>query len=128
MNRYCNMTGVGLIPFSPLCRGHLARPPSEYGASVRSAQEKDGWKGAHGTVEPDLSIIKRLQEVAEKRGWSMSDVALAWINKRVAAPIIGASSIERLDGVLSARGKVLSEDEEKVLEELYQPKAIVGHT
>ena len=58
----------------------------------------------------------------------MSQVALAWINKRVASPIIGFSSIERMDEALDVRGKTLTEEEEKYLEELYVPKAIVGHS
>ncbi len=57
----------------------------------------------------------------------MSQVALAWINKRVSSPIIGFSSIERMDEALEARGKTLAEEEEKYLEELYVPKAISGH-
>lgn len=58
----------------------------------------------------------------------MSHVALAWINKRVASPIIGFSSVERMDEALEARGKVLSEEEEKYLEELYESRKIVGHS
>lgn len=58
----------------------------------------------------------------------MSQVALAWINKRIASPIIGFSSIERMDEALDVRGKTLTEEEEKYLEELYVPKAIVGHS
>ncbi|KAH8890518.1 Aldo/keto reductase [Thozetella sp. PMI_491] len=127
MIQFCNDTGVGLIPYSPLCRGHLARPPSEFGRSLRSADEKAGWKGSHGTVEPDLSIIGRVHETAEKHGWPMSHVALAWINKRVAAPIVGGSSIARLEEVLGARGKVLTAEEEGYLEELYEPKPVSGH-
>lgn len=127
MNRYCNDTGVGLIPWAPLCRGHLARPPKDYGSTMRSEQEKKGASGAHGTVEPDLTIIKRVVEVADKHKWPMSHVALAWINKRVSSPIIGFSSVERIEQAITARGKVLSDDEEKLLEELYEPKAIMGH-
>ena len=37
--------------------------------------------------------MKRVKEMAEKQGWKMSHVALAWINKRVASPIIGFSSV-----------------------------------
>jgi aryl-alcohol dehydrogenase-like predicted oxidoreductase len=66
--------------------------------------------------------------LAEKKGWKMSQVALAWINKRIASPIIGFSSIERMDEALDVRGKTLTEEEEKYLEELYVPKAIVGHS
>lgn len=81
-----------------------------------------------GLSETDIEIIKRVQELAEKKDWKMSHVALAWINKRVSSPIIGFSSIERMDEAIGARGKTLTEEEEKYLEELYKPKAIVGHS
>lgn len=58
----------------------------------------------------------------------MSHVALAWINKRISSPIIGFSSIDRLDELIGVRGKTLTEEEEKYLEELYIPKAISGHS
>lgn len=127
MNRFCDDTGVGLIPWAPLCRGHLARPPTEFGSTERSKGEKENQPGHHGTVEPDLTIIKRVQEIADKKGWPMSHVALAWINKRVSSPIIGFSSVKRIEEAIEAKGKVLTEEEEKYLEELYQPKAISGH-
>lgn len=69
-----------------------------------------------------------MEELAKKHGWKMSHVALAWINKRVASPIIGFSSVERMDEALEARGKVLTEEEEKYLEELYVDRAIQGHS
>jgi len=128
MNRFCNDTGVGLIPWAPLCRGHLARRPDEFGSTKRSQGEKENQKGSHGTVEPDLTIIKRVVETADKHEWPISHVALSWINKRVTSPIIGFSSIARMDEAIAARGKVLTDEEEKYLEELYQPKAINGHT
>ncbi|KAK5654336.1 hypothetical protein OQA88_7514 [Cercophora sp. LCS_1] len=128
MNRFCNDTGVGLIPWAPLCRGHLARRPDAFGSTKRSKGEKETQPGSHGTVEPDLTIIDRVVEVADKHEWPMSHVALAWINKRVAAPIIGFSSVKRLEEAVSARGKTLTAEEEKYLEELYQPKAIQGHS
>jgi aryl-alcohol dehydrogenase-like predicted oxidoreductase len=128
MNRFCNETGVGLIPWAPLCRGHLARPPAEFGSTTRSEQEKAGGPGVSGAVEPDQTIIKRVQELAEKKGWTMSQVALAWINKRVSSPIIGFSSVARIDEAIGSNNKTLTDEEEKYLEELYQPKAIDGHS
>ncbi|KAL2265956.1 hypothetical protein VTJ83DRAFT_5308 [Remersonia thermophila] len=128
MIRFCNDTGVGLIPWAPLCRGHLARRPEQFGTTTRSKDEKENHPGAHGTVEPDLTIIKRVVEIADKREWPVSHVALAWINKRVTSPIIGFSKVERLDEAVAARGKVLTEEEEKYLEELYVPKPIYGHS
>jgi len=122
MNRFCNDTGVGLIPWAPLCRGHLARPIEELGSTTRSKPEAE-----KGLSDVDVQTIKRVQEIAEKKGWKMSQVALAWINKRISSPIIGFSSIERIDEAIEVRGKTLTEEEEKYLEELYQPKAISGH-
>jgi aryl-alcohol dehydrogenase-like predicted oxidoreductase len=129
MNRFCNRTGVGLIPWAPLCRGHLARPAAAFGSTTRSAGEKETlsrWQTGH--EEMDKKTIERVEELAKKHGWKMSTVALAWINKRVASPIIGFSSKERMDEALEARGKVLSEEEERYLEELYQPRPISGHS
>lgn len=81
-----------------------------------------------GHQNNDKQIIERVEELAKKHDWKMVDVALAWINKRVTSPIIGFSSVARMDEALGARGKELSEDEEKYLEELYVPSRIVGHT
>ena len=123
MNKYCDLTGVGLIPWAPLCRGVLARPPSEEQKTERSANDRS----QTGYSEVDKEIVKRVQEIAEKRGWKMSHVALAWINKRVASPIIGFSSVERIDEALECRGKELTEEEETYLEELYTARKVEGH-
>ncbi|KAI9735116.1 MAG: hypothetical protein M1834_001704 [Cirrosporium novae-zelandiae] len=128
MNRFCNETGVGLIPWAPLARGDLARPPSEFGETVRSAQMSRLKYFTVGREEVDQQIIRRVQELAEKHNWPMSHISLAWINKRVSSPIVGFSKIERMDEALAAGGKELTEDEEKYLEELYIPKVISGHS
>jgi aryl-alcohol dehydrogenase-like predicted oxidoreductase len=93
------------------------------GSTLRSKPEAE-----KGLSEVDIKTIERVQELADKKGWKMSQVALAWINKRIASPIIGFSSVERMDEALEVRGKTLTEEEEKYLEELYTPKAIVGHS
>ncbi|KAI5462767.1 NADP-dependent oxidoreductase domain-containing protein [Mariannaea sp. PMI_226] len=124
MNRFCDDTGVGLIPWAPLCRGHLARAPAKFGTTDRSRAEKE----TQGELsEVDQQIVKRVVELAEKHEWPMSHVAIAWINKRVASPIIGFSSLDRLEQAIASKGKTLSPEEEAYLEELYQPKQISGH-
>ncbi|TAQ87194.1 hypothetical protein B7494_g4508 [Chlorociboria aeruginascens] len=119
MNRFCNDTGVGLIPWAPLAAGNLARPYEALGTTIRSEPWKD-----KGLDEVDIKIIKRVEELAEKKGWKMSHVALAWINKKISSPIIGFSSVERIDEALEIRGKTLTDEEVKYLEELYQAKAV----
>jgi aryl-alcohol dehydrogenase-like predicted oxidoreductase len=57
----------------------------------------------------------------------MSQVALAWANKRISSPIIGFSSVERIDEAIAVRGKTLTDEEEKYLEEPYVPKDVSGH-
>lgn len=102
----------------------MARPLEAFGKTIRSKPEAE----ANGLTEVDTKTIQRVQELAEKKGWKMAHVALAWINKRISSPIIGFSSIERIDEAIEARGKTLTDEEEKYLEELYVPKAVSGHS
>ena len=76
--------------------------------------------------ETDIAIVGRVQELAEKKGWPMAHVALAWTNQRISSPIIGFSSVKRIDEAIEANGKELTDDEEKYLEELYRPKPVMG--
>jgi aryl-alcohol dehydrogenase-like predicted oxidoreductase len=71
--------------------------------------------------------VSRIEKIAMERNWPMSHVSLAWLNKRVTSPIIGFSSVQRIDEALEARGKELTDDEERYLEELYVPQAVQGH-
>ncbi|GKT42809.1 aldo-keto reductase dtxS3 [Colletotrichum spaethianum] len=124
MNRFCRETGVGLIPWSPLAGGALARPLETEKTSTRS-QVKGPTNTSH--TEADETIIRRVEEVAEKKGWSMSNVALTWIRSKGGVPITGFNSVKRIDEVGELRGKTLTEDEVKYLEEPYVSKNIVGH-
>ena len=126
MNPYCHQSGVGLIPWAPLYRGLLARPlGSDKTAREESMKGNPMFKGVD---ETDAEIIKRVQELAEKHGWKMSQVSLAWIIQKNTIPIVGFSNLGRLDEAVDVKGKTLTEDEMKYLEEPYQPKAIVGHS
>ncbi|KIW02822.1 uncharacterized protein PV09_05880 [Verruconis gallopava] len=126
MNKFCHETGVGLIPWSPLYRGHLARPVDS-GETVRSESTKKTLSAFSNITAEDKAIIKRVEELAQKKGWKMSQVALAWIVQKNTIPIVGFSNLERLDEAVEVKGKTLTEDEMKYLEELYIPKPIVGH-
>ncbi|KLJ12490.1 alcohol dehydrogenase [Blastomyces silverae] len=124
MNKYCSETGVGIIPWAPLSAGYLTRPASDKDATVR---------GRTDVLKRDLDeqekvILKRVEEIANKRGWTMSQVALTWLNKRVSSPVLGFSSVKLMEEALVTRGQNLTEAEEQYLEELYQPRAIVSHS
>lgn len=110
--------------WSPLERGFLARPPSSEAATPRAAL----FLKQNNLTEEDMEIIKRVEEIAKKKGKEMSQIAIAWIRKRVTSPIIGFSSVERIDAALAANEVSLTEEEERYLEEPYRPKKIIGHS
>ena len=124
MNKFCNETGVGLIPYAPLFGGLLAKP-----VDVESTRSKMSLAMIGGLTAADKTINKRVQEVAERKGWKMSQVALAWVKQKGCIPIFGLTSanIERLDEACALRDFKLNEDEMKYLEEPYVPKPILGH-
>ncbi|KAF9875182.1 hypothetical protein CkaCkLH20_07448 [Colletotrichum karsti] len=123
MNRFCDETGVGIMPWSPLFGGNLARPLG-YNESARSQMKSPMNPGLTGA---DEEIIRRVQEVAGKKGWSMSHVALVWVTSKGAIPVTGFNSVKRIDEACELRGKTLTEEEIKYLEEPYVPKNIIGH-
>lgn len=123
MNKFCHETGVGLIPWAPLYRGVLARPLD---AAV-TARASSNVNVREGVTDTDREIVKRVQELAAKKGWKMSHVALAWIIQKGTIPIVGFSNLDRLDEACDVRGKTLTEEEMRYLEELYVPKPIMGH-
>lgn len=125
MNPFCHESGVGLIPWSPLFRGLLARPLNTPETERAKAMRNHPF---HVVTEVDHQIIGRVQELAKKKGWAMSQVALAWIVQKGTIPIVGFSSVERLDEAVKVNGKTLTDEEIKFLEELYVPKAISGHS
>ncbi|KAL1858674.1 hypothetical protein Plec18167_003450 [Paecilomyces lecythidis] len=124
MIKYCQQTGVGLIPWAPLYRGLLARPWQ----SVTTARSESMSAMFKETSEADEKIVNRVQELAEKKGWKMSHVALAWIIQKGTTPIVGFSSLARLEEAADVRGKTLTEEEIQYLEEPYVPKKIIGHS
>ena len=126
MNKYCHETGVGLIPWAPLYRGYLARPSSS--ANTERAESLKSNPMMTAITETDVNIIKRVEELAKKKDWKMSQVALAWIIQRGTIPIVGFSSIGRIEEAADVRGKTLTDDEMKWLEEPYVPKPIMGHS
>lgn len=112
------------MQWGPLAQGQLARPLAAAGTTARSAGEGDD---PSRTRPESIEITKRVEELAKRKGWTMSQVTLAWTFKRVTSPIIGFSSVERIDDAVSTRGKELSAEEEKYLEEPYTPLEIEGH-
>ena len=76
-----------------------------------------------------MKIIGRVEELALKKGWKMSHVALAWLMKKgISSPIIGISKVERIDEAVDIKGKELTDGEVLFLEEEYVPTNVIGHS
>jgi aryl-alcohol dehydrogenase-like predicted oxidoreductase len=127
MNPLCVDQGVGLIPWSPLARGLLARPREARGATARA--QSDEFARQLYRRESDLEIVHRNAEVAARLGLKPAQTALAWLLGRpgVVAPIIGASKPGQLEDAVAAVDVQLDAADVRALEELYQPAAIAGH-
>ena len=123
MNKFCRETGVGRVPGSPLFQGVLARPLEAAGTVRATGYNPMG----RPLTEADRTIVARVEEVAAKRGWKMSQVALVWLRQKGAVPITGITTVERMEEACAMKGKTLTEEEVKYLEEPYVPKEIVGH-
>ncbi|KAI9464944.1 Aldo/keto reductase [Lactarius psammicola] len=118
--------GVGSIPWSPLARGALTRPLGE--RTVRA--DNDLWHDTYLKEPSNQEVVKRVEEIAKKRGASMAQISLAWtLTKEViSAPIVGTTSLDKLKDLIGAVDIKLTEAEVTYLEEPYKPMAIIGHT
>jgi aryl-alcohol dehydrogenase-like predicted oxidoreductase len=119
----CADQGVGVIPWSPLARGRLARAWDE--PSARSETDELG-RRLYG--DEDRTIAERVGEVAAARGVPRAQVALAWLLSKpiVTAPIVGVTKPSHLDDALGALELRLEAAEIARLEEPYRPHAVVG--
>ena len=122
----CRDEGVGVIPWSPLARGRLARPWGE--DTARIASDVFGATLFAQTEANDRRVAEALAGVAAQRGATRAQVALAWVLRQpgVTAPIIGASQPGHFDDAVAALKIELSDAEVVALEAAYLPHAVVG--
>jgi len=121
----CADQGVGVIPWSPLARGKLARAWDE--TTVRSETDGFGKMLYRQQEDADRAIVETVGAIAAERDVSRASVALAWhFAKGVTAPIIGATKPGHIDDACAAMELGLTEDEVRRLEEPYLPKTPVG--
>ncbi|MDQ1708399.1 MAG: 1-deoxyxylulose-5-phosphate synthase [Pyrinomonadaceae bacterium] len=122
----CAAEGVGVIPWSPLARGRLARAWGE--TTNRSEADEFGKTLYVAAEDSDRKTVARVGEIAVQRGVPAAQVALAWIAQKpfVTAPIVGASKSHHLDDAIAALSLNLTTEEIAALEEPYVPHPVVG--
>lgn len=124
MAKLCNEDNIAMTPYSALASGRLAKHPGE---QSKRMQEDSYAKGKYDATEKqDRIIIDRVDELAKKRGVTMTEISLAWLMSKVAAPVVGATKVHHIDGAVKATELELTDEEKAYLEEPYQPHALVG--
>jgi aryl-alcohol dehydrogenase (NADP+) len=135
MNPLCKAEGIALVPWSPTAGGFLSGKYLQNGKLITT--EKDSGRVSPGSMGYDRymgrpqndQIVGRVVEVAQRKGVTPNQVALAWLlHKGVTAPIIGTSKVEHLEEMVGSTEVKISEEEAKYLEEPYLPHPITGHT
>jgi len=123
MHPYCEATGIGVLPWSPLARGRLTRPWGE--STTRSDTDTFG---SRIYLDSDAAIVRAVAAVAAERGVPMAQIALSWLLSRpvVTAPIVGATRPHHLTDAVAALDLHLDESEIARLEEAYTPRLPAG--
>lgn len=122
----CQAENIAVMPWSPLARGRLTRPWGE--TTARSVSDEYGSTLYQNSEENDAAIAQRVAAIAEDKGVSRAQIALAWLLAKpvVSAPIIGASRQEQLADLVKAVDIELTKEEIIELESVYQPHPVVG--
>ncbi len=124
----CVEEGVGVIPWSPLARGRLARTtPSPAAGTTRA--DSDTYAVDLYDSPSDPLVIEAVRKVGNDIGVPPAEVALAWLLQRpgVVAPIVGATKIEHLESAVRALDVKLNDEQMRAIEAPYQPHAVRGH-
>ena len=121
---FCEDQGIALTPYSPLASGRLCRPAGEttkrlkLDAYARFKYDK--------SQDADAGIIERVKELAESKNVLMTEISLAWLLRKVTAPVMGVTKKSNIDGAVKAVELELTQEETDYLEELYVPHALAG--
>jgi L-glyceraldehyde 3-phosphate reductase len=106
--------GIGCIVFSPLAQGQLTdRYLGGIPSDARASKTERVWL-TQDTVKKNLSNVTRLNEIAQARGQSLAQMAIAWTLRHpvVTSALIGASSVRQLEDNLASLNNLKFSDEE----------------
>lgn len=126
----CREEGIGVIPWSPLARGKLARPWEEAATTKRGESDEIAKRLYARMADADRRVVETVHRVATTRGVPQAQVALAWLLHQpgVTAPILGASKPQHLDDAVAALALKLSPQELDELGGGYVPHPVAGFT
>ena len=122
----CRQMNVALTPYSPLAAGRVAR--RDWDADTARSRTDIVARGKYDSTEQqDKAIAARIEELAKRRGVTMTQIAFAWhFAKGVASPVIGATKEKYLDDAVGAFSVRLTPEEVSFIDEPYVPHKVVG--
>jgi aryl-alcohol dehydrogenase-like predicted oxidoreductase len=124
----CRELGIGVTAYGVLSRGlisgHWSPERSTTPGDFRAASPR--FSGEN--LDHNLELVERLRAIADARGASVAQVAIAWVLNRGQdiVPLIGARRRDRLDEALGALELELTEDDLRAIEEAVPPGAAAG--
>ena len=121
---FCEDQNIALTPYSPLASGRLCRLANE--TTKRFELDEYARFKYDKSQDIDAGIIERVSEVAENRNVSMTEISLAWLLRKVTAPVIGVTKKSNIDGAVKSLELELTQKEMDYLEDLYVPHALAG--
>ncbi len=124
MAKLCAEDQIAMTPYSALAGGRLSKRPGE--TSKRLEEDSYARFKYDATAGQDEVIIRRVEELADRRGVSMTEISLAWLLTKVTAPVVGATKLHHIQGAAKAVELTLAPEELLYLEEPYVPHRLVG--
>ncbi|MCB9956107.1 MAG: aldo/keto reductase [Caulobacterales bacterium] len=125
----CRELGVAFVAYSPLGRGLLTgafRSEKDFGEN--DYRLKMNPRFSDGALEKNLTLVDQLAKIAEAKGASLAQIALAWVLSKGddIIPIPGTKKLSRLDDNIGALSVKLSADDISAIERAVPPEAVAG--
>ena len=106
--------GIGCISFSPLAQGLLTDKYLDGIPADSRAAKPHGFLRPEDVTADKISKVKRLNTIAQQRGQSMAQMALAWVlrHPEMTSVLIGASRISQINDAVGALNNIAFSSEE----------------
>ncbi len=127
---FCQDQGLGIIPWSPLARGRIARAGQSAASTSHSSGDASARMRDDAKVQdmlygaPDDPVLEDVAAVAADYGVSPACIGLAWLMHKGVKPIIGVTKESHLEDAIAAAALDLSEDAVARLERSYTPRPL----
>ncbi len=120
--------GLALIPWAPMASGFLTGKYKRTGGDPADSRLKrdDAGKWGWRVYTPAFDILDRVEQLAQAKGCSPSQLAIAWCAQQpgITSPIVGPRTMEQLEDNLKAVGVNITDEDRKALNEVAPPGGV----